>query len=987
MDDLYDEFGNYVGPDLSDDEAQQEVGHVNETEQQGTGATEEPQEYHHDRRMVEEGVIDDMDDVGNAIVLHEDKKYYPTAEETYGKGTETLVQEEDAQPLEVPIIAPAVTKMIEVDDKEEFKAQPVVSTEFLASLNNVPDLVRNIAVMGHLHHGKTTMFDMLVEQTHIYGSSQNMRFTDTRRDEQDRGISLKSIPMAFVLEDSRGKSYVLDMLDCPGHPNFSDEVCAAARMSDGVLLVVDAAEGVMLSTKQAIKIAAAEGQSICLVLSKMDRLIVELKLPPSDAYYKIRHTIQEVNSLISSAYGPGGAERLDPVKGNVAFMSAKYGWSFTLESFAEKIYCDLLSGDIPMDPRTLAQRLWGDVWFDPTTRTFRRKPSEGSGERSFVQWILEPLYKMYSQIIGEEIDVVREVVEELGVQLSDAAFDSDIKPLLKDVFSHAFGNASGIVDMVVNHIPSARNGTKIKVERCYTGSHDTETVSRMKTCDAQGPLCVYVCKMFPKSDCSSFDAFGRVISGTIKVGETVRILGEAYTPEDEEDSVIGKVANLWKYQARYRVPVDMASAGSWVLIGGLDQTILKTATITAEFSEEDVHIFKPLQFEAKPIVKIATEPLNPGELPKMIDGLRKVNRSYPALTTKVEESGEHTIFGTGELYLDSAMKDLRELYSDVEVKVADPVVSFCETVVETSSLKCFAETPNKKNKLTVIAEPLDQGLAEDLENGSVSIDWPKKKIAGFFQDKYDWDVMAARSIWAFGPDSVGPNIFLDDTLPSEVDKSLVSAIRSSVVQGFQWGAREGPLCDEPMRKVKFKLTDATVSSESLARGGGQVIPTARRVCYSAFLMASPRLMEPVYYVEIQSPADCIPVIYAVLAKRRGHVTADVPKPGTPIFIVQAFLPVMESFGFETDIRVQTQGQAFCCSTFDHWQVVPGDPLDKNITLTPLEPAPMHALARDFMVKTRRRKGLSDDVHITKFFDDPMLLELVEQDEELQGAFY
>ena len=83
--------------------------------------------------------------------------------------------------------------------------------------------------------------------------------------------------------------------------------------------------------------------------------------------------------------------------------------------------------------------------------------------------------------------------------------------------------------------------------------------------------------------------------------------------------------------------------------------------------------------------------------------------------TKVEESGEHIIVGTGEMYMDSIMHDLRKMYADIEVKVADPVVSFCETVVETSSIKCFAETPNKKNKLTMISEPLEKGLAEDIE--------------------------------------------------------------------------------------------------------------------------------------------------------------------------------------------------------------------------------------------------------------------------------
>jgi U5 small nuclear ribonucleoprotein component len=172
---------------------------------------------------------------------------------------------------------------------------------------------------------------------------------------------------------------------------------------------------------------------------------------------------------------------------------------------------------------------------------------------------------------------------------------------------------------------------------------------------------------------------------------------------------------------------------------------------------------------------------------------------------------------------------------------------------------------------------------------------------------------------------------------------------------FQWATREGPLCDEPIRNVKFRILDANIADEVQLRGGGQIIPTARRVAYSAFLLATPRLMEPIYFSEIQAPADCVNAIYNVLARRRGHVTKSVPKPGTPLFSVEAFVPLIESFGFETDLRTHTQGQAFALSVFDHWQLVPGDPLDKSITLKPLEIAPPDALAREFMVKTRRRK--------------------------------
>lgn len=69
---------------------------------------------------------------------------------------------------------------------------------------------------------------------------------------------------------------------------------------------------------------------------------------------------------------------------------------------------------------------------------------------------------------------------------------------------------------------------------------------------------------------------------------------------------------------------------------------------------------------------------------------------------------------------------------------------------------------------------------------------------------------------------------------------------------FQWAAREGPLCDEPIRNVKFKIVDAKIAPEPLHRGSGHIIPTARRVAYSSFLMATPRLMEPVYYVEVNA---------------------------------------------------------------------------------------------------------------------------------------
>ncbi|KAL4252518.1 Tr-type G domain-containing protein [Abortiporus biennis] len=965
----YDEFGNYIGADLESDEEEevtQSYGYQAQTEQRPLeGFDEEPMQE------VEENALMEIDEpIHNAVVLHEDKKYYPSASEVYGEEVETLVQEEDAQPLSEPIIAPIKVRKWTVEEKDLPETR--FDKAFLLNMTAFPEFVRNVAVVGHLHHGKTALMDMLVFETHklVWDSDNELRYTDTHVLSRERRISIKSSPMSLVLSNSSGKSHLIHLIDTPGHVNFVDEVASAMRLVDGVILVVDVVEGVMVNTEAVIRHALQEGIKMTLVINKIDRLILELRIKPADAYYKIKHTIEEINTFISGI-NPDPELRLSPENGNVAFASSDMGWCFTLRSFAQ-MYADTYGS---MDVQAFAGRLWGDIYFNTESRKFTRKPIDPEMSRSFVHFVLEPLYKLYSQVLSEETESLKETLSSLGIRLKPVMYKMDVRPLLKAVLDQFFGPSVGLVDMIVEHIPSPLEGAATKIERTYTGPMSSELVRHMKACDPEAPVMVQISKLYHTTDAQSFRAFGRVMSGTLRKGMQIKVLGEGFSPEDEEDMVKAFVEDIWIFESRYNIPAEEVPAGNLVLIGGVDASISKTATLASVELEDDLHIFRPIKHITQSVLKIAIEPIAPSELPKMLSGLRSINKSYPLVATKVEESGEHVVIGTGELYLDCVMHDLRRLFSEIEIKVSDPVTKFCETVLETSALKCYADTPNKKNKLTMIAEPLERGIAEDIESGRVTMRMTPKERGTFFQDKYQWDLLASRSIWAFGPDENGPNILLDDTLPSQVDKKLLGTVKEHIKQGFQWGAREGPLCDEPMRNVKFRILDASLAQEPIFRGGGQIVPTARRVCYSSFLMATPRLMEPVYYVEVQAPADCISAVYTVLARRRGHVTQDIPKAGSPLYTVKALIPVIDANGFETDLRTATQGQAFCLQVFDHWSIVPGDPTDTSIKLRPLEPASGQALARDLVLKTRRRKGLGDQIAVSKYLDDEFVLAL------------
>jgi len=309
----------------------------------------------------------------------------------------------------------------------------------------------------------------------------------------------------------------------------------------------------------------------------------------------------------------------------------------------------------------------------------------------------------------------------------------------------------------------------------------------------------------------------------------------------------------------------------------------------------------------------------------------------------IEESGEHIVAGAGELHLEICLKDLEEDHACVPIKISDPVVSYRETVIDESDQVCLSKSPNKHNRLYMKAVNMPDGLAEDIEKNEITPRQEFKARARFLAEKYDYDVTEARKIWAFGPEGTGPNLCIDVTKGVQ----YLNEIKDSVVAGFQWATKEGPLSDENVRGVRFNLHDVTLHADAIHRGGGQIIPTARRVMYACMLTASPRYLEPVYLVEIQCPESAVGGIYGVLNRRRGVVIEEMQVAGTPMFIVKAHLPVNESFGFTADLRSNTAGQAFPQCVFDHWQVMSGNPFE------------LGNKTREIMDGIRKRKGLKE----------------------------
>jgi elongation factor 2 len=718
--------------------------------------------------------------------------------------------------------------------------------------------IRNMSVIAHVDHGKSTLTDSLLSKAGIIAAAKagEARATDTRKDEQERCITIKSTAismyfemeekdMAFVKQEKEKdcKGFLVNLIDSPGHVDFSSEVTAALRVTDGALVVVDCVSGVCVQTETVLRQAIAERIRPVLFMNKMDRALLELQLDPEDLFLTFQRVVENVNVIIATYAdddGPMGIVRVDPTNGSVGFGSGLHGWAFTLKQFSE-----MYAAKFGVDTEKLMKKLWGENFFNAKTKKWAKAKADDN-VRSFNMYVLDPIYKVFDAIMNFKKELTDKLLDKLEIKgkMKHEDLQQEGKPLMKVVMRTWLPAGEALFLMICIHLPSPVTAQKYRTDMLYEGPNDDAAAVAMRNCDPTGPLMMYISKMVPTSDKGRFYAFGRVFSGKIATGLKCRIMGPNYLPGKKDDLNEKAIQRTILMMGRYIEAIEDVPCGNICGLVGVDQFLVKTGTIT---TLKEAHNLKVMKFSVSPVVRVAVEPKNPQDLPKLVEGLKRLAKSDPMVQCMIEESGEHIIAGAGELHLEICLKDLEEDHAQIPLKKSDPVVSYRETVTEESSMMCLSKSPNKHNRLFMKATNMPDGLAEDIDNGDVTNRQDFKIRGRYLADKYDYDITEARKIWCFGPDTLGPNLLIDCTKGVQ----YLNEIKDSVVAGFQWATKEGVLCDENLRGVRFNIYDVTLHTDAIHRGGGQIIPTARRVMYASALTAAPGLMEPVYLVEIQ----------------------------------------------------------------------------------------------------------------------------------------
>lgn len=826
---------------------------------------------------------------------------------------------------------------------------PNFTLDQLTNAMSNPDNIRNFSVVAQVDAGKSTIVDSLMCRAGMISKRDagDKRQTDTMKQEQDRGITIVSTGVTMCVTHN-DDDYVFNVVDTPGHVDFSGNVSAALRVTDGAVVLIDTVDGVKAQTKTVLVQALRERIKPILCINKIDKLFLSLKMDQDAIYDQFMKNVVDVNNVIETYQDPVMAgitkdQRVDPVIGDVMFCTAYHTWGFSLKSFA-KIYA-VKNNKPESEIANIMKQLWK--------------------RENFKKRIIEPIQQVLSACEAypgktQDNNHLDDLLKKFDIHLTKLEYcDLRNKELFRTVMGTWLPIADAIIGVAVDHLPSPKVAQSYRAELLYNGPHDDEYFKSIKSCNSTGPLIVYISKMVPTKDNSHFYAFGRVFSGTAVSGK-VKVLFNDHNPlaetqkrrEAEEagrtyiqqksksyaDDTVQRVILMMANRMEY---VQSVPAGNTLAFDGVDKTMIKSGTIVGG-DHVDCHPLKNMNFSVSPVVRYSIKPKNPSDIAKFADTLKKFVKSDPCLIYVYnKDSGEHILAGAGELHLDVALEQLRtDFLKGIDLVVSEPTVQYCETVTSESDRVCLAKSSNKHNRLFATAQPLDEKVVEYMTSTDMPLD--HKERSRYIYKHCD-GVDDPKKVWGFAPEYEPANIITNESSGVQ----YLNEIEGSVCSGFITTCERGPLCDEPIRGVRFSLKDAKLHADKVHRGDNQ-IPT-RSVIFAAMLTAKPRLLEPVFMVDIAVPREHVSCIYNVMTKRRGQINNITPETNNITMTIEAHLPVAESFGFIEELRGETSGTAFASMMFSHWQIVPGDPLEEG------------SYANKVMMSIRKRKGKKEEI--------------------------
>ncbi len=442
-----------------------------------------------------------------------------------------------------------------------------------------------------------------------------------------------------------------------------------------------------------------------------------------------------------------------------------------------------------------------------------------------------------------------------------------------------------ILDMVIKHHPDPLTAQAYRIPKMWHGDPESQLGKDLLTCNPQGKIAFVITRIVIDPKSGKDISAGRLFSGTIRTGM------EVYLNNAKQRQ---RIQNVYIYNGVKPELIESIPAGNVLAISGVVGFAGETVTLEPEEPFEELkHIFDP-------VITKAIEPKKQGDLPKLIEVLRKVGREDPSIKIEInEETGQNLISGMGELHLE-IIENRIITEKGVEVKTSPPIVVYRETITKPSP-EIEGKSPNKHNKLYFKVEPLEPKIAEGLKNSRLPTGRYRRRdeqVISYLREECEWDAKTAGMVKA----AYGGNMFMDQT------RGIVqiNEIMEMVLDMFEDVMKQGPLAKEPCINVMVSLTDCSLHEDAIHRGPAQLYPAIREGIRGAMMQAGPVMYEPLQIMRIEIPPEYVGEISKLVNSKRGQLL-EMNQEGN-LTITIAKLPVGELLGWSNDLRSATEGR-------------------------------------------------------------------------------
>ena len=676
---------------------------------------------------------------------------------------------------------------------------------------------RNIGIMAHIDAGKTTTTERILYysgKSHKIGEVHDgAAVMDWMEQEQERGITITSAATTTSWKETR-----INIIDTPGHVDFTIEVERSLRVLDGAIAVFDGVNGVEPQTETVWRQANKYNVPRICFINKMDRV-------GANFTESVQTIVDKLQGNPIPIQWPIGAE--DGFQGVVDLVRNK-----ALIWDGDGLGEEFREAEIPAD---IADEV----------AAAREQMIERAVE--FDDALMEK-YLDEGEVSEEELkSALRKGVLELQATLvlcGSAFKNKGVQPLL-DAVTDYLPSPLDVPDMI------GKDPTK----------EDKEIVCKT---DFDEPLSALAFKLAADSFAGSL-TYVRVYSGVLKVGSQV------FNPRSEKKE---RIARLVKMHANSREEVQELKAGDMGAVIGLK------FTVTGDTLCETAHkvVLESIEFP-EPVISVAIEAKSSADQDKMSDALDRLIKEDPSARLKTDaETGQTLLSGMGELHLDILVDRLKREYK-VKANIGQPQVSYRETIMGSAKGKnVFERQLGNQNVFGGCELTVSKG-----EGTNIDIEW------------------------------------------SASESQIPPQFRAAVEQGIRESAENGPLAGAGMLGVKVDVTGGEYREEEATEMAYKV--AASMAFREASSQAQPKLLEPLFKLEIITPEEFMGNVVGDLNARRGRVLGMNAKMGQQV--VNAEAPLAGLFGYATDLRSVSQGRASFSMEFLNYSEMP-DKVEKEV---------------------------------------------------------